>query len=264
MIASSGWADQRPVDVDVMTCMVKPKQVIELGSAVFGVWDKLMVDWSDAVKEGQIVGKLNTSVEESQLALDRFRASNTTQVEAAQIDLGWNKRELERRQKLAGNMFAKINDIDESLTKVEQDKIAIEKAKADLKTAELEAARSEAQYNLKLLRSPVNGVVSEIKLHPGEFIYETTPIMTIAQVDPLSVDLVMPASRYRAVRSGMAAEIHLLPPVAATIKVKVDRVDPIIDVASDTFRVRLLLPNPDYAVPAGVRCTARILDASDD
>jgi len=62
----------------------------------------------------------------------------------------------------------------------------------------------------------------------------------------------------------MAAEIHLLPPVAATIKVKVDRVDPIIDVASDTFRVRLLLPNPDNAVPAGVRCTARILDASDD
>src|SRR6516162_6941450 len=144
VIASSGWADQRPVDVDVMTCMVKPKQVIELGSAVFGVWDKLMVDWSDAVKEGQIVGKLNTSVEESQLALDRFRASNTTQVEAAQINLGWNKCELERRQKLAGNMFAKINDIDESLTKVEQDKIAIEKAKSDLKTAELEAARSEA------------------------------------------------------------------------------------------------------------------------
>src|SRR6516164_8836855 len=95
VFASSSWADKRPVDVDVMTCMVKPKQVIELGSAVFGVLDKLMVDRSDTVKQGQIVGKLNTSVEESQLALDRFRASNTTQVDAAQVDLGWNKRELE-------------------------------------------------------------------------------------------------------------------------------------------------------------------------
>ncbi len=97
-------------------------------------------------------------------------------------DLEWNERELARRQQLAGNMFSKANDIDEYVTKVEQDRIAIRKAETDVQIAVQEAARAEAQLNLKILKSPMDGVVTDIKLSPGEFIYEQTPIMTIAQV----------------------------------------------------------------------------------
>jgi multidrug resistance efflux pump len=150
------------------------------------------------------------------------------------------------------------------MTKVEQDKVAIHKAQADLRTAELEAARSKSQYQLKFIRSPVNGIVSEIKLHPGEFIYETTPVMTIVQVDPLSVELVIPAVKYRSIKTGLTAQLHLLPPVDRTVEVKVDAVDPLIDVASDTFRARLLLPNPGNTIPAGVRCTAHFPEVSDE
>ena len=64
-----------------------------------------------------------------------------------------------------------------------------------------------------MIRSPVNGVVSEIKLSPGEFIYEQTPIMTIAQIDPLNVDVVLPADKYGAVRAGSIAELRLEAPV---------------------------------------------------
>ena len=251
-------ADQGLSMADATTCLVKPKQVIQLGSSVFGVLAKLNVDRGDKVTQGQVVGKLDTSVEEAQLALDRYKATNTTQIEAAKADLDWNQRELARRQKLASNMWSRINDVDESATKVEQDKIATRKAEDDRKVAELEAARSEAQYNLKFIRSPVNGVVSEIKLMPGEFIYETTPIMTVAQVDPLNVDLVVPAGLYRSVKPGMMAELKLLPPVDLTMHARVDVVDPLIDPASDTFRVRLTLPNPDNLIPAGVRCTANL------
>jgi RND family efflux transporter MFP subunit len=257
-------AAESPFTADVTTCLVKPKQVIQLGSSVFGVLAKLMVDRADTVTQGQVVGKLDTSVEEAQLALDRYRATSTTQVEAAKADLVWNMRELARRQKLASNMWSKINDVDESATKVEQDKIAIHKAEDDLKIAELEAARSEAQYNLKLIRSPVNGVVSDIKLMPGEFIYETTPIMTVAQIDPLNVELVVPAERYRSVKSGMTVELRLLPPVDLTVHARVDVIDPLIDAASNTFRVRLALPNPGNVIPAGVRCTADLTARLDE
>jgi hypothetical protein len=34
----------------------------------------------------------------------------------------------------------------------------------------------------------------------------------------------------------------------------VTQVDGVIDAASNTFRMRLLLPNADGAVPAGARC----------
>jgi RND family efflux transporter MFP subunit len=266
-LAASPWvvrADETSILVDDQNCLVKPKQVIQLGSPVFGVLSKVFVDRADTVAAGQVVAKLDTSVEEAQLALDRFRADNTTQIEAARADLAWNERELARRKQLAGNMFSKANDIDEVTTKAEQDRIAIRKAESDQTTAALEAQRSARQFELKMIRSPVNGVVSEMKLSPGEFIYEQTPIMTIAQIDPLNVDVVLPASRYGVVRAGSIAQLRLEAPVKLTLPATVDAVDPIIDAASDTFRIRLVLPNPGNSIPAGIRCSVRFANLRDD
>ena len=39
-------------------------------------------------------------------------------------------------------------------------------------------------------------------------------------------------------------------PVPATVSL----VDKVLDAASGTFRVRMLLPNPDGRIPAGLRC----------
>ena len=263
-IVAPAWGGTPELQADVASCLVKPKQVVQLGSPVFGALAKVFVDRSQRVQEGQVVAKLDTTLEEAQMAMDRAKASNTTQIESGKVDLAMNQRELERRQKLAGNMFSKANEIDEITTKIEQDKIAIRRAEADLRVAELEADRSEAQYKMKLIRSPVNGVVSEIKLSPGEFIYEQTPIMTLVQLDPLYVDLVVPAERYGALRTGMTAELRLSPPVNRVVNATIDVVDPIIDVGSDTFRVRLVVPNADYAIPAGVRCAARFPEVPDE
>jgi RND family efflux transporter MFP subunit len=257
----AAFAADGGIKADVSTCLLRPRHLVQLGSSVFGVLAKVFVDRSAVVKEGQPLAKLDTTVEETQLALDRFHATNTAQIDATKVDLAWNQRELARRQQLAGNMFSKANDIDEYVTKVDQDRIAIRKAEADLQTSKMEADRSEAQLNLKILKSPVNGVVTDVKLSPGEFIYETTPIMTIAQVDPLIVDLVVQADRYRAVKVGMIGEVHLNPPMDETFPARVDTIDPVIDAASNTFRVRLLLPNPGNAIPAGIPCSVVLPDA---
>jgi RND family efflux transporter MFP subunit len=259
---SVAFADDGGIKADVSTCLLRPRHLVQLGSPVFGLLTGVFVDRAETVKQGQVVAKLDTTVEEMQLALDRFRATNNTQVEAAQADMAWNQRELARRQQLAGNMFSKANDIDEVATKVEQDRIAIRKAQSDLDVAKREADRSQAQLDLKVLRSPVNGVITEIKLSPGEFIYETTPIMTIAQVDPLMIDLVVPSDRYHAVKVGMIGEVHLNQPIDQTLPARVDAIDPVVDAGSDTFRVRLLLPNPGNTIPAGIRCSVNLPDVA--
>ncbi len=259
--ALPAMAEQRPdVVIDTSTCLVKPRQIVQIGSPVFGLIAGVFVDRGDAVRQGQLLAKLDTSVEEAQVALDRFRASNTTAMDAARTEMQWNQRELARRQQLVGNMFSKANEVDEIVTKIEQAKIAMRRAEADQRTASLEAERSEAQLRLKLVRSPLNGVVTEIKLMPGEFIHEQSTIMTIAQIDPLHIDLVVPADKYGAVRVGLIADLYLASPVNITLPAKVDAIDPVIDPASDTFRIRLSLPNPGNNIPAGVRCSVRLPD----
>lgn len=245
------------VEVDPSACVVRPGQIIQLGSPVFSVLTELYVDRSSPVRKGEIVARLNSSIEEAQLALDQFRAASTTAIETARAQLQYEERELARRQRLAGNMFSKANEIDEMTTRAEQTRIAIRKAEDDRRQAALEAERSRRQLDLRAIRSPTDGVVTEIKLMPGEFVFETTPIMTIAQINPLKVDLVVPARYYGALRAGMMVSVNLLTPLNLSTPARIDAIDPLIDVGSDTFRVRLTLPNPDGRIPAGIRCSAR-------
>lgn len=260
---TGAYAQPSNIAVDVTSCLLRPKQVIELGSSVFGVISQLFVDRGDRVSKDQLVAKLNTTVEEAQLALDKFRASNTTTIEAVETDMAWNERELARRRQLVGNMFSKANDIDEIVTKIEQNKIAKRRGETDKRTAELEANRAEAQLALKLIKSPVDGVITDIKRMPGEYLHEQAIIMTIAQIDPLNVDLVVPAEYYGAVTLGLVTTLRLAAPVNKMMPATVDAIDPTIDAASDTFRIRLMLPNPGNAIPAGVRCSVRLPNRED-
>jgi multidrug efflux pump subunit AcrA (membrane-fusion protein) len=55
----------------------------------------------------------------------------------------------------------------------------------------------------------------------------------------------------------MRAEVTPESPAEGVYQATVTVVDRIIDAASGTFRVRAELPNPDYALPAGLRCKVR-------
>ena len=52
----------------------------------------------------------------------------------------------------------------------------------------------------------------------------------------------------------MEAEVHPAEPIGGVHRAKVIAVDKVFDSASDTFGVRLELPNPGAVMPAGINC----------
>ena len=67
----------------------------------------------------------------------------------------------------------------------------------------------------------------------------------------------MPLSQFGKIRPGTTAEIVPENPVGGRYTATVTIVDPVLDAASGTIGIRLELPNPGYALPAGIRCHAR-------
>lgn len=92
--------------------------------------------------------------------------------------------------------------------------------------------------------------------NPGEFV-EDSEILSLAQIDPLNVEVVLPLDLFGRVRIGMDASVALGGPVAGTYDATVTVVDPVVDAASGTFRARLQIPNEDLAIPSGLRCDVR-------
>ena len=128
-------------------------------------------------------------------------------------------------------------------------------AEEDNRLAELEFERATAQLAQGTITSPITGVVTERFLSPGEILTKSGSgeVVTLAQLNPLMIELHAPLELFQSIELGQSASVFFIGLDLGKHRAKVSVVDQIIDTASDTFRVRLELANPDYAIPAGLR-----------
>src|SRR5258708_709550 len=118
-----------------------------------------------------------------------------------------------------------------------------------------EQAVAQAQLGLRTLRSPIRGVVVERYNNVGERV-EDRPVVRVASIDPLRVSLMVPIAQYGQVTVGDTMSIRPELPGLDAVRATVQYVDKVVDAASNTFRVRLALPNPGHRLPGGLRCKA--------
>ena len=136
-------------------------------------------------------------------------------------------------------------------------------AAEDQRVARLEYNQSQRIMAEKTVRSPVSGIVVERAMSPGEYRgADASHILTIAQVDPLNVEVFAPIAQLDAVKLGDQITIIPEEPVGGRYLARVKVVDRVFDAASGTFGMRLELPNPGNRLPAGLRCRIEFKSAA--
>ncbi len=93
-------------------------------------------------------------------------------------------------------------------------------------------------------------------MSPGEYV-NTQPLLRVAQVNPLRVEVIVPAKMFGRIHPGMTAAIVPELTEYGEKIATVSLVDKVIDAASNTFGVRLKLPNPQLKLPGGLKCRVR-------
>lgn len=209
--------------------MMEPYLTVNVASQVPGILEEVSVKRGEIVKKGQVLATLRSGVEKADL-------------EQASALLEFNRRKLERNKDLVAKGNVSANDEDEMETEIKKDEAILHQV-----TAKLE---------MKTIRSPVDGVVVKVDLSAGEYVGEKS-IVTIAQIDPLNVEVIIPVSEYGIIKKGMVAELRPEFPVGGVYKGKVTIVDRVVNAASGSFGVRVELPNPNLAIPSGLKCNVR-------
>jgi RND family efflux transporter MFP subunit len=254
MVGSAPVAQQQPpVVTPPIGCLIEPAQIALVGSPVIGVLQRIAVERGDKVRKGQLIASLNADVERASLRVAEQRSQIDADVLAATANVDLARQRLERANTLAGTNYISPQTLDQLRAEDEVAVQRLEQALDQRRIWERELRVARAQLELRSVRSPFTGIVVDRYAEPGERV-EEKPIVKIAQVDPLRVELMVPASSYGKFQPGN--EIQLLPelPDAEMATASVTRVDNFIDAASNTFRVRLSLPNPGNRLPAGLRC----------
>ena len=130
----------------------------------------------------------------------------------------------------------------------------------EVQISRLQLKQAEEQLKLRKITSPINGVVIEREKDSGEYV-EIEPLLTVVSLNPLNVEVVVPAESFGMIKKGMRGEVKTVGPLAGSYTAKVTLIDQVIDAASGTIRVRLALPNPKNTIPSGLRCYVKFKPA---
>lgn len=249
-----------PAAAQEYDCIIEARQVVDIRSPVEGLIERVAVERGEGVKKGQVLVTLESGPERAALAVAKQRAGAVGAVKSAEAKLDLAAKKEKRAEELARQNFISSNALEEARTERSLAESDLKVARENQRLAELEVQRATEVLNLRTIRSPITGVVVDRYLKTGEMATTNVkdPILKLAEIDPLNVEVVLPATLYGSIQQGDQAEVSPETP-AQKFVARVKVVDRVINAASGTFGVRLELPNEKLLVPAGAKCRMRFL-----
>lgn len=241
-------------------CLIEPWQVIEIRSPVEGLIEKITVQRGDMIRKGQLLVELQSAAERSTVDAARYRSQMEGRVASAQNRLDYAHKKLKRLTELSDVNFISVQAKDEAEAEKRLAESELKDAMESRELARIEFRRAQDLLNLRALQSPINGIVVERLLNVGDIAEAGTgrkAILKVAQIDPLRVEVLLPAAAFGKVQLGMRGEVAA-EGFDGRHGAKVTVVDKVFDAASGTFGVRLELPNPNFKLPAGLRCQVEL------
>ena len=194
----------------------EPYKTITVSAAEPGVIADVLVEEGARVKKNQIVAKLDTAQHE------------------AELDIAKTQTELQRIK------VTKLEEIVRS-QRISQDEL--DRARTDLKIRQAEVRKIQAVLDNRIMRSPVDGIVSEVKRDASEAVSLSNPhVLTVVQIDRLLVNLFLSPARAATLKVGGSAALSLGEKAQPATGV-VEFISPVTDAASGTVRVKFVIEN---------------------
>lgn len=239
-------------------CVIEPSAIVDLGSAVPGVIGAVHVERSDSVKKGDVVAELESSVAKASVKLSKERAGLDTSIELRKESAAFGLRTKKRNQALVQRSSISKQAIDKLETENRIADLQVHQEQDNKNIAGLEYRRAQAILERHSIRTPFDGVVMDRFKSVGEYI-EADPVLRVARLDPLNVEVILPVKYMGRLTSGLRAEVTPVLPGYVGKIATVTLVDKVADAASGTFGTRLSLPNPGNEIPSGLRCKLAFL-----
>ena len=192
------------------TAALEPRAESQVVAKTSGVALNVMVEEGQHVTAGQPLVRLDP---------DRSRLA-VAQAEASMRKLEGNYR---RAQQLVGQQMVSANE-------VEQIKYDLENARAQYNMMKLELSYTT-------VTAPISGVIASRSIKTGNFVQINTPIFRIVDNSRLEATLSVPERELSTLKAGLPVQLRVDALPGKTFEGKVDRVAPVVDSGSGTFRV---------------------------
>lgn len=239
---------------DTHESFVEPYRKIDLAPAESGVVTEILVKEGDRVKVGQILASLDKEV----LVVSRDIATSAAQAvgrrDAAVAEFKLREERLKKFRELHGRGHASYDELQRAETEAAAARGQYLSTQEQHKIDELEIRKTEAMIERRLVRSPIEGVVTRLHREQGEYVTPVSPtVVTVTQLNLLRAVFNLPQSETAELKAGESVLLRMEgndEPVSG----KIELIAPVIDADSGTVRVKIVIDNAAGNVHAGRRC----------
>ena len=247
-----------PASAEQFDCLVAPRQVADLAFGTNGLVDRLLVDRGNSARKGDILAYLDSSVETANVAIAKERLTEIAALETARAQLVAAESKYHRTQTLESKQIMATSKLEEAEAEYKSAMLKVVEQEEAQRLKVLDLHRAEAILALRRIVSPFDGYIVERHVSPGEYV-ENRKALTIAELDPVYADVILPSNWFAHVKAGQPVKVLLQQPEGLTIDAQTAVIDPYVDGASGTFRVRLVMTNPGLKIVPGFRCRAEFV-----
>jgi RND family efflux transporter MFP subunit len=242
VIVVTARAESRDVPVKIKANgVVTAQQSVDLRAQITSTVREVHIKEGQNVAKGDLLFSLDSRADEANLK------KAEAQVEKDRADLSTAQRNLERQRELFRTKF-----ISQAALDTAQNSVDTLGGQMAVDMAAVESARVARFYNE--IRAPfagrtgVIGVRAGSLVQPGSGLTPGAVLVTVTQIDPISVAFTLPEKELAGVQSALragAVAVTASTDAGDTFQGKVSFVDNAVDTTTGTIRVKADFPNPE-------------------
>ncbi len=212
------------------TSYTEPNRSLEISAAEAGIIQEVLVKEGQVVKTGEVLARLDMRGIQQQVDIAREEADS-------------KRKRLEKLKELFTNKFSSQEEV--------------EHAQSDVIIADLKLKLTEEMIERRTLRSPIDGIVTEMRFDLSESVGgANSHVATVVQVSPLRVQFNLKASDARKHKPGDELPLFF-PDINATGQGRLEFISPVTTAVINTVRVTLVIPSSKPGLTAGMQCIYR-------
>lgn len=248
----------RGAEVEVANCLVVPNKDVEVSARIEGEIRSVAVKEGDAVEAGQRLAQLvddQARIEEKVRALD---AADDSKIKIGKLQVDVLKYKLESDRRLAKTKSVSELELLQSEARLRIGELQVKQGESELQRAKLIHQLTAKKLDDYRVVAPISGVVARQLKESGEAVKPREPVFRIVDVRVVLVEGYLPVAHLRRVAIGQRVSVRLGIDPDRAYAGKVVFKDVQVESASDTFRVKAEVANPELTILAGLRATMRI------
>nr|WP_319396566.1 efflux RND transporter periplasmic adaptor subunit [uncultured Desulfobacter sp.] len=244
-------ANAQPIEVNGFTEAIHD---VLLGAEDAGVIQKINIEVGSRIEKGQVLFSLAHRLEQLEVNRRAVTMKSHAELEAAQAKVNT----LNAIFKSNKTLYMETK----SISKEELDTLALElqTAKADLKRMKANKDREKIEYQIacellerKIIKSPINGIVTEVLSDPGESYEPPAPVLRLVSTDPCLFVCNVEETAAAYLKSGGLVSLKINSGSGIqTRQGKITFISPVADPGSGLLQVRVKFPNKKEPVRPGI------------